>query len=209
MQCIWEGDIRKLECSAELCSIIENLAEYFIYTYRPWVLARLEHLIASNDKEKAKKAFKRHRKLNRSVNRAYKTLYQRWSGQSDTADELTDDSYGTSGNSDCNSASQDSLTDAGSSAYNTDAATTSDDEPDERLTSTISRREMSSLSPSPKAKSPYQTPSKARPAHPTPGSTPRASALNPKKPVAQPDYFSERPCEARSPNARGKGSGKN
>ena len=42
MQCIWSGDIRKVLDATKLCSIVDKVAEWFFYIYRPWASACLD-----------------------------------------------------------------------------------------------------------------------------------------------------------------------
>ena len=42
MQCIWSGDIRKVWDAAQLRSIVDKVAEWFFYIYRPWISTCLE-----------------------------------------------------------------------------------------------------------------------------------------------------------------------
>lgn len=42
MQCIWSGDIRQVSDATKLCSIVDKVAEWFFYIYRPWVSACLD-----------------------------------------------------------------------------------------------------------------------------------------------------------------------
>ncbi|KAL9640556.1 MAG: hypothetical protein Q9164_000222 [Protoblastenia rupestris] len=56
MQCIWSGDIRKVLDATKLCSIVDKVAEWFFYIYRPWVSACLDQWKAEEAEKRLKMA---------------------------------------------------------------------------------------------------------------------------------------------------------
>ncbi|KAL9614707.1 MAG: hypothetical protein Q9167_000836 [Letrouitia subvulpina] len=57
MQCIWTGNIRNPWDAAQLCSIVDKVAEWFFYIYRPWISTCLDQWKASEADKRLKTAY--------------------------------------------------------------------------------------------------------------------------------------------------------
>ena len=77
MQCIWTGDLRNLWHASQLSSIIDQLGDWFLYIYRPWICACLEQWKSHEAQKKLENSRKLSFKSNRPIERVSEDYWNR------------------------------------------------------------------------------------------------------------------------------------